>query len=100
MPVPGNTTTTSPTFTKRIYDLIGIIISISLMNYAAGPFMLSTIEKSFESFSRIAWYGYILVFAGLVFFYAGGSMVLKSMQASRVKKAESRQNAAEKMSRE
>lgn len=50
--------------------------------------MLGTLEKSFECFSRMAWYGYLIVLVGMVFFYGGGTRVLKKMQAKRIKKAE------------
>jgi lysophospholipid acyltransferase len=78
-----------------VYDLAGIFVSILLCNYAAGPFMLGTIEKSFGSFSRLAWYGYWIVGFGMVFFYGGGSRVLKKAQAKRVKRAEITKQVAE-----
>ena len=56
-----------------------------LMNYAAAPFMLLTIEDSLKCFSRVAWYGYIVVGGSLFFFYAGGTRSLKKAQAKRVK---------------
>jgi len=95
IPVPGTYIPASPTLAKRAYDLAGIAVSILLCNYAAGPFMLGTIEKSFESFSRMAWYGYGIVGFGMVFFYGGGSRMLKKAQAKRVKRAEITKQAAE-----
>jgi lysophospholipid acyltransferase len=56
-----------------------------LVNYAAAPFMLLTIEDTLECFSRVAWYGYIIVGGSLFFFYAGGTRALKKAQAKRVK---------------
>lgn len=55
-----------------------------LVNYAAAPFMLLTVEDSLECFSRVAWYGYFIVGGSLFFFYAGGSRSLKKAQAKRV----------------
>ena len=56
-----------------------------LVNYAAAPFMLLTVEDSLECFSRVAWYGYYIVGGSLFFFYAGGTRSLKKAQAKRVR---------------
>ena len=56
-----------------------------LVNYAAAPFMLLTVEDSLRCFSRVAWYGYTIIGGSLFFFYAGGTRALKKAQASRVK---------------
>lgn len=56
-----------------------------LVNYAAAPFMLLTVEDSLKCFSRVAWYGYIIIGGSFFFFYAGGSRALKKAQAKRVK---------------
>ena len=56
-----------------------------IMNYAAAPFMLLTIEDTLECFSRVEWYGYTIVGGSLFFFYAGGTRALKKAQAKRVK---------------
>jgi len=55
-----------------------------LVNYAAAPFMLLTVEDSLECFSRVGWYGYFIVGGSLFFFNAGGSRSLKKAQAKRV----------------
>ena len=60
-------------------------MTVMLVNYAAAPFMLLTVEDSLECFSRVAWYGYVIVGGALFFFYAGGSRALKKAQAKRVK---------------
>lgn len=95
IPIPGAYQPASPRFAKRVYDLLGILLSILLTNYAAGPFMLGTLGRSFESFSRLAWYGYVIVLVGLVFFYGGGTRTLKKMQATRIRKAEDTKKAVE-----
>ena len=61
-----------------------------LVNYAAAPFMLLTVEDSLECFSRVAWYGYIIVGGSLFFFYAGGTRSLKNAQAKRIKNYQDR----------
>jgi lysophospholipid acyltransferase len=88
VPVPGDVTSTSPTFAKRVYDVAGIVATIMMINYGAGAFMLGTVESSSEFYRRVAWHGHILLVAGLLFFYGGGSRVLKKMQARRIKNFE------------
>ena len=100
IPVPGQPIT-SPSFNKRIYDWSGVILTAMLMNYAAAPFMLLTVEDSLKCFSRVSWYGYTIVGGSLFFFYAGGSRALKKAQAKRVrnyqdKVAEEREREKEK----
>jgi len=56
-----------------------------LVNYAAAPFMLLTVEDTLKCFSRVEWYGYTIVGGSLFFFYAGGSRALKKAQVRRVK---------------
>ncbi|KAF9649614.1 MBOAT-domain-containing protein [Thelephora ganbajun] len=89
IPVPGQPTT-SPSFNKRIYDWSGVVLTAMLMNYAAAPFMLLTVENTLKCFSRVAWYGYIIVGGSLFFFYAGGTRALKRAQAKRVKNYQDR----------
>lgn len=84
IPVPGQPAT-PPSFNKKLYDWSGVVLTAMLMNYAAAPFMLLTIEDSLKCFSRVAWYGYIVVGGSLFFFYAGGTRSLKKAQAKRVK---------------
>jgi lysophospholipid acyltransferase len=56
-----------------------------IMNYAAAPFMLLTVESSMKCFSRVSWYGYLIVGGSLFFFYGGGTRALKKAQERRVK---------------
>ena len=84
IPVPGQPVT-PPSFNKKLYDWSGVVLTAMLMNYAAAPFMLLTVEDSLKCFSRVAWYGYTIVGGSLFFFYAGGTRSLKKAQAKRVK---------------
>ncbi|KII96053.1 hypothetical protein PLICRDRAFT_151169 [Plicaturopsis crispa FD-325 SS-3] len=79
LPAPG----ASPSLTKRIYDLLGTVTSILILNYSAAPFMLLTFENSITAWSRLHWYGHYMIVGSLVFFYAGGSKVLKGAQRRR-----------------
>lgn len=71
-----------------------------LVNYAAAPFMLLTVEDSLKCFSRVAWYGYTIVGGSLFFFYAGGTRALKKAQAKRVKNYQDKVAAEKEMERE
>jgi lysophospholipid acyltransferase len=69
-----------PSEMKEVYDLAGTLLSALILNYAAAPFMLLTLQNSFTAWSRLGWYGHIIVFGGLAFFYCGGTGYLKSLQ--------------------
>ena len=62
----------SPSLPKRIYDLSGVLLSIFVLNYVASPFMLLSTRESLLTWSRLGWYGHIVVMGGLVFFYPSG----------------------------
>ncbi|KAF9224377.1 membrane bound O-acyl transferase [Gyrodon lividus] len=76
LPPPGAPTT----LTKRVYDFLGTIISILLLNYVAAPFMLLTYTDSMEAWSCLGWYGFWIVGSAIAFFNVGGSKYLQGMQ--------------------
>ncbi|KAL0064745.1 Lysophospholipid acyltransferase [Marasmius tenuissimus] len=65
---------------KRLYDIVGTLISILILNYVTPPFMLLTWKESIEAWNRLAWYGHIIIMGGLVFFYVGGAKFFRSLQ--------------------
>ncbi|KAF9028332.1 MBOAT-domain-containing protein [Hymenopellis radicata] len=65
---------------KRLYDLTGTIFSLFVLNYAATPFILLTIEDSIEAWRTLGYYGHIIIGGGMVFFYAGGAKFLRGLQ--------------------
>ncbi|KAH9894383.1 MBOAT-domain-containing protein [Cubamyces lactineus] len=83
------------TTVKQIYDYIGVIITVSLVNYGTLPFMLLTIDDSFVAWNNVAWYGHFLVAGALVFFYCGGSGLIQEIQATRRRNAKFRQQREE-----
>ncbi|EJD00976.1 MBOAT-domain-containing protein [Fomitiporia mediterranea MF3/22] len=87
-----------PTLAKRIYDVLGIMCAVACMNYAAMPFMLLTIVDSLKGWRAVGWYGHVLVFGGLAFFYLGGSRYLKGVQMRRVKKVDAGKVKSEEVS--
>lgn len=66
---------------KRIYDILGTLTSIILVNYVAAPFLLLSFEDSIRVWARVGFYGHFIVVGGLVFFNAGGTRFFKSLQA-------------------
>lgn len=61
--------------------------STLILNYIAAPFILSTIRDSLVAWSRLSWYGHWMLGVALLFFYGGGTKVLRRLQSSRVKQA-------------
>ena len=80
---PASNPSASPSLLKRIYDLSSIILSILVLNYTASPFILLTASDSLLTWSRLGWYGHIVVMGGLVFFYAGGTKFFMSLQKAK-----------------
>jgi len=66
-----------------LYDLGGIVLSIVIVNYAAAPFMLLSVKDSLTCWSRLGWYGHIIIFGALLFFYGGGTKYFKQLQKER-----------------
>lgn len=76
LPAPG----AQPGWAKRAYDVLGTLISISLLNYVGAPFMLLTLSDCMKAWSRVGWYGCWIVACGVVFFNVGGSQYLQGLQ--------------------
>ena len=77
---PASNPSASPSIPKRIYDLLGVLLSIFILNYAASPFILLSTRESLLTWSRLGWYGHIVVMGGLMFFYGGGTKFFMSLQ--------------------
>lgn len=72
-----------PSPAKRAYDLAGTILSVCILNYVACPFMVGTFEGSFIVWSRLGWYGHIVIGGGLLFFHLGGNTYFKKLQVKK-----------------
>ncbi|KXN91169.1 Lysophospholipid acyltransferase [Leucoagaricus sp. SymC.cos] len=71
----------STTLNKTIYDIVGTITSLTILNYAASPFILSTWKDSIKVLSVLGWYGHVVVVGGLGWFYVGGGVKMcRSLQ--------------------
>ncbi|TEB29423.1 endoplasmic reticulum protein [Coprinellus micaceus] len=68
------------TLAKRLYDLVTVILSAMILNYTASAFIIGGTWDSIETWRRLGWYGHIVVFGGLFFFYLGGAGFLKNLQ--------------------
>lgn len=75
------------TFAKRVYDILGTLCSILILNYTAAPFMLLGISPSLRAWGRLGWYGHWMIGGTLAFFYLGGKPFLKGFQVGRMKSA-------------
>lgn len=54
-------------------------MSILLLNYIGPPFMLLGIKDSLSCWNQLGWYGHVVVFGALAFFYGGGQKALRSL---------------------
>ena len=72
---------------KRIYDIVGTVASILILNFTTAPFILLSASASLESWRRVHYYGLWMVGGALTFFYAGGRSWLRGIQHQRVKRA-------------
>ncbi|KAJ3863661.1 endoplasmic reticulum protein [Lentinula novae-zelandiae] len=79
LPAEGQPITTA----KRLYDFVGALISLLVLNYVASPFMLLTWENSIIGWTRLGWYGHVVIMGSLLFFYVGGSGFCRSLQKKR-----------------
>lgn len=73
---------------KRLYDILGTILTVLLVNYAAAPFMLLDFRKSIFAWGLLGYYGHVIVFGGLLFFSAGGSSYFKRLREKKIVKTE------------
>jgi lysophospholipid acyltransferase len=61
---------------KPVYDMASILVSVLVLNYTAAPFMLLSINDSLRCWRVLGWYGNVLVFGVLAFFWLGGKKLL------------------------
>lgn len=88
LPGPGE----RESFAKKIYDFLGMVLAVSMMNYATVPFMLLHLKDSIEGWGRLGYYGHVIIFTSLAFFYAGGAKFLKGLQKKEGKVPQPRTN--------
>ncbi|CAE7187411.1 unnamed protein product [Rhizoctonia solani] len=76
-----------PTLPKRAYDLLGLVCTQLILNYAVVPFCLLTISTSIRAWGNMAWYGHIMIFVPLLFFKSPATATLKKMATRREERA-------------
>ncbi|KDQ14382.1 hypothetical protein BOTBODRAFT_159594 [Botryobasidium botryosum FD-172 SS1] len=74
-------TDTSPSLSKRLYDVAGTLSTLALINYAVAPFCILDLRRSLQAWSRMGWYGHLVVAATMAFFYSGGGRLLGAAKA-------------------
>lgn len=67
-----------PTAAKPLYDAAGTVVSVLLLNFTAGPFMIQSLTGSLQAWAALGWYGLVMVGACLAFFYAGGARLVRA----------------------
>jgi len=76
--------TSSPsTPLKKAYDVMAVLLSITILNYSASPFIILGGKESVKTWIALGWYGHIIVLGSLVLFYAGGKKWLMGLQKAR-----------------
>jgi lysophospholipid acyltransferase len=83
VPPPGSSAKPPPAIVKHIYDLLGILVSILILNYAASPFIILSARDSITTWQRLGWYGHIIILGSLVFFSFGGNKYFRALQKKR-----------------
>ena len=71
---------------KRVYDLVGTIFTLGLLNFIVPSFLLLDVSKTLRVWAVVGWHGHFVIVFAFVFFYGGGAKVLKRAQAARVKR--------------
>ena len=77
-----------PSLPKRVYDTMGTIATLLLLNFSAAPFTVWHWGDTMEVWSRMDWYGIWMVGLGYAFFYGGGAKLCKDLKEKRLQSAE------------
>ena len=77
-----------PSLPKKVYDIMGTIATLLLLNFMAAPFTVWHWRDTMEVWSRMDWYGIWMVGLGYAFFYGGGAKLCKDLKEKRLQKAE------------
>jgi lysophospholipid acyltransferase len=73
---------------KKVYDIVGTITTLLLLNFLAAPFMVCYWRDTMEVWSRMDWYGIWIVGLGYAFFSGGGTKLCKNLKEARLRKVE------------
>jgi len=78
---PSTSSPSSPL--KKIYDVLAVLLSITILNYSASPFIILGGKESVKTWIALGWYGHVIVMGSLLAFYAGGRKWLMGLQRAR-----------------
>lgn len=87
--VPGHSTTP-----KLIYDFLSWFTVQSLINYTVAAFFLLGWKDSLIGWSRLGWYGHVLLIGGWLSMKFGAADFLKKINAQHGRDASGRQKKA------
>jgi lysophospholipid acyltransferase len=73
---------------KSVYDVVGTVCTILVVNFACTPFILLHLPDGVEAWRRLQWYGLWMIFGGIAFFYCGGAAWLKGLQVKRMRQVD------------
>ncbi|KAF9531014.1 MBOAT, membrane-bound O-acyltransferase family-domain-containing protein [Crepidotus variabilis] len=77
LPTPTNPSGSS---LKPVYDVLGTVTSIAILNYSAAPFIILSASDSIRTWNVLGWYGHIVIIGSLLFFYFGGTRYFRGLQ--------------------
>lgn len=80
-----------PTLIKRVYDVLGTVACLVIINYMAAPFMLLELRPSIKAWTTLLWYGHVTVLGWLILGQAGGFRWLGKLVKARAEKAASKE---------
>lgn len=75
------------TLFKQIYDILGTVTTILILNYTAAPFTLWYWSVSLEAWRRMDWYGFWIIGLAFVVFYGPSGKLFKKWKEDKMKKA-------------
>ncbi|KAF7966921.1 hypothetical protein HWV62_36567 [Athelia sp. TMB] len=72
---------------RPIYDAFGTLFTVTALNFICAPFMLLTVRDSLLAWHVLGWYGFVIIFGGLGFFYSPVGLWAKAQSAHLAKDA-------------
>jgi len=72
---------------KQIYDVVGTVATVLVLNFSAAPFTLWYWSVSLEAWGRMDYHGLWMVVLGFAFFYGGGGAACRKLNERRLKNA-------------
>lgn len=80
LPTPTNP---NPSPLKPVYDILGTVTSVMILNYTAAPFIILSASDSIRTWKVLGWYGHVIVMGSLLFFYFGGTRYFRGLQKAK-----------------